>query len=324
MGEVKQLFDKPMGELREAFVRARFAQEDVFGKPDIEEWLEAQRDLGRLNRATWERLLHRDAFLAHVHMSPLEVLHACATEVGGGSTDGEYGPIYFRLQGAFYEDRNRKKRMYTNVSSSPMPLFVLEERRNELVVKRITPDNLRSAVEATVDVLLAEWDCTRAKFHAAQRWLCDALSEEITRERAKAEVDFDTAVAVSADGTKIVHADWVVVLGGSERNATDYLYSADAFRTNKAILVPRRDGTIVVPKHTLALATRDQTVHEVFNRRIGSGGSRRELWYRTEFAYMRGQIPAQTLLPCTDGRVLLVNCDQCPSPLPEGGVEVTL
>ena len=33
------LFDKTYDELREAFVRARFAEPAVFGRPDIEEWL---------------------------------------------------------------------------------------------------------------------------------------------------------------------------------------------------------------------------------------------------------------------------------------------
>lgn len=40
-------FDKPMDELRETFVRARFAQEDVFGRPDIEQWLAKQRKAER-------------------------------------------------------------------------------------------------------------------------------------------------------------------------------------------------------------------------------------------------------------------------------------
>src|SRR3989339_826762 len=40
---MKPLFDKTLDELREAFVRARFAEPNIFGRPDIEEWLEGQR-----------------------------------------------------------------------------------------------------------------------------------------------------------------------------------------------------------------------------------------------------------------------------------------
>src|SRR3989339_322345 len=42
MTEEKKLFDKSMEELRKAFVYARFAERDVFGKSDVVEWLMRQ------------------------------------------------------------------------------------------------------------------------------------------------------------------------------------------------------------------------------------------------------------------------------------------
>src|SRR3989339_1779159 len=35
------IFDKPLSELSDAFVRQRFAEDNIFGRPDIEEWAAA-------------------------------------------------------------------------------------------------------------------------------------------------------------------------------------------------------------------------------------------------------------------------------------------
>ena len=60
MTETRQLFDKPMDELREAFVRNRFGESAVFGAHDIETWLPLQRKAGRPD-TMWESFLNRSA-----------------------------------------------------------------------------------------------------------------------------------------------------------------------------------------------------------------------------------------------------------------------
>ena len=79
----------------------------------------------------------------------------------------------------------------------------------------------------------------------AQTFLCDALGEEIPRERTKAEADFDSAVAVSADGTKIAHADYVVVLGHDGEGKDDLKFPASAFRERRSCeLGHAKDATL--------------------------------------------------------------------------------
>ena len=76
------LFKLTYDELRERFVRARFAEEQEFGNESIEGWLEEQRHAdkpaGDVDERPWNRYACLDAMLFVAHGKELQTLRSYA------------------------------------------------------------------------------------------------------------------------------------------------------------------------------------------------------------------------------------------------------
>lgn len=352
--EAKSLFYKPMDELREAFVRGRFAQANAFGRPDVEEWLAGQREIDQpeleprprgMDPRAWNTF-RRLGWVCDIGLeATVPTLLAYATPSDLPNLDparhpdaeqpiqwSHFVPFLRVLSTAqatpvlvYYGHEAGAIVLLTDVDGTASQYLLRggDNRPGLMDTMSIVPftRNLAITSEVVVDVLFAEWLYRRPKWSEARQFICDAFDAKICAERAKAEADFDTAVAVSADGTKICTADYVCVLGGSEHTATDYLYPADAFRENKLLLAPRSNEDTF--RNTWS--SQNTSVESVFEKRDAvTDGMYGFWWYRMEFAYTRSHHPKQSLLCCVDGRILFVHRDQCPDPLPEGGVEMTV
>ena len=88
-----------------------------------------------------------------------------------------------------------------------------------------------------VDFMMASWgQYGSPKALDARRFICDPLFEEIQHLSMAADNDFDAAVAVSNDGTKIIGADLVV----AESCHGWRSFEAVRFRENKLRISPHR------------------------------------------------------------------------------------
>ncbi len=325
--EEKPLFDKPMDELREAFVRARFAQEDVFGAPEIEAWLADQCEAGQPDDGSWSR--YRDFVVGACdrRVDIDRILRSCATTVPTGSTvRGASGPISYLLRGELYEGTSGSRAQVIQRADGVNELFVLDATDDKLTVERIGERNHIVGARTVADILFAEWERRWPKMEVAREFLCDALAEEIKRERVKAEVDFDSAVAVSADGTKIVNADWVVVLGQSGTGSNDMAYPASVFQERRILRTGPCGGCQFKVQPWRKAWTKNCTVEQFLAGVSDPDNS----WESHDFDYpsmtlhIRTTPAEQSLVCCEDGRVLLTHREQCPDTLPDGGTEVTV
>ena len=218
----QRLFDKPMDELREAFVLARFAERAMFGRADIETWLDEPADrsskpweahgfLDFLDRAWKKRMIGGGGFQtaasvlvesATTQFSPPDWLLDEGMEdirqdyfdpLMAIGRDGNQSRLYFP-----FPDPTRDS--WPIVCLWPK-LYVAEYKcKNEIFCMR--PAKMRDVCA----VLYGEMAARRPKADQAQRFLNDQYRKAIAGVRKSAERNFDKAVAVSADGTKIVRA----------------------------------------------------------------------------------------------------------------------
>jgi|GEM_PF-3592263 len=347
--EPKTLFDKPMPELRETFIRSRFAQGDVFARPDIEKWLAQQRQARRPDDQGWKRYCEDRFVLTDATNPQLETLHTYATrfaegpppehqldELFPGEIRGFCDPFLRALHGTVSEFEaiyygHRGGGIVVRVSGgndwSRLHGFHGRFGQFELTYPGPHVDQELRLNRVIVDVLYAEWRYNRSKARHARARLCDALAEEIKQERAKAEADFDTAIAVSADGTKIVHADWVVVLDQARDGSQDLKFPATAFRGQKILRTgPCKGGCGFKQQVTRVTldGSHSATVYGFFRTGAHHPGPCEafQVGYRQITLHTRVTPPEQILIELSDGRVLLTHREQCPDPLPEGGVPI--
>lgn len=335
-------FDKPMTELREAFVRARFGQADVFGRPDIEEWLTGQREAERPEDKTWVHFLgrrtvqpwaDRDFFDLRSHATSLGVLNERFRSVGEADA---YGPIYDCL--AFVpRGLDPKRGLYSGDAGMLYvedhihgPMFVVREEWGKdggVTITRVRDRSKNPGARTILGVVLTEWQCGRSRWQEARASLCCAFDDAITHERAKAEADFDSAVAVSANGTKIVHADWVVVVPASLPHPRSEswvprsrmtVFPGTAFRALKILKSNER--------------MRLEPHYDPWSHRIASAEDAGRAAAEQFAIVMRSPEPSQAFgyldkgvgaKGCQDS-CLITTANFCPSPLPDGGVEVTV
>ncbi|MBI4435018.1 hypothetical protein HY635_04395 [Candidatus Uhrbacteria bacterium] len=329
MEPTKQLFDKPPDELREAFVRARFAQEDVFGKPDIEDWLAEQRTGARSPVRTWCDLVQRNRLrfetpfdVTHLESladrSTIRVLRdlgvdergnvdACYTLIGG--LDERYADVYAVAPDLHLVVRKRRGTPYEAIAITADLRDALKNPSPSYTIRPATDaDFLRAVV-----ILGLNPTSRRSRMRErARQLLCNALEREIAEQRAKAEADFDSAVAVSADGTKIVHADWVVVADWSSGDCRLIIFPSSVFQARKCL---RPDDRAFA---RTARSREDAWDGATFVRR----------WWGSHGKHLTHDIAAALLLEGmrsgTSQRFYITTRSLCSSPLPDGGVEVTV
>lgn len=94
------------------------------------------------------------------------------------------------------------------------PLRVIQTRRSAHVANGyVAKDKTITELDtfAFLDVVFAEWNRLGPKAGVARHFICTAADLTIAKVRESAQRDFDEAVAVSADGTKIIKAKWMLV-----------------------------------------------------------------------------------------------------------------
>lgn len=353
MATTRPPFDKPMAELREAFVRARFAQEDVFGRPDIEQWLAGQREAERpefdhaAEESYWNTVLCIDQMMWAAAHRPLTILTGFATahRTLSDLRDPQSPPRENPFENdvllqfiPFFSSFARDAMVYygyvhgaifvaPDMADQPHPYTVRaegEKQRRRLVVESFEANPLRASLYV-MDVLFAEWLYGRPRWREARQSICQALADEIKTQREVAEADFDSAVAVSADGTKIVHADWVVVSDQAMGPTLLTVYPSGAFRAQKA---RRPDDNRFDRAATERLI--DERGAAVWTSAAGVAGIARLAWSRHR-QIVPIKEPSALLLDCKLSgrttktvRIYITSASLCPSPLPDGGVEVTV
>ncbi len=234
-----QLFDKPMSELREAFVRARFAEPAMFGRADITEWLANPEWTGTIN---FDRSL---AFRRHFNealedLNPAEELERSATpanEIPDWMLHRVHNKMAFKT--IVKALRTGKAKIYypwvNYVDRNPVAVlhgwvFTLAHTTVDGSIAALKTATVRDVLE----ILNAEIDGARPKADAARTFLNRMARTAVANAREDAERDFDEAVAVSADGTQIVKADWVVVIEKGYQSGR--LYPSTAFQQYKILI----------------------------------------------------------------------------------------
>jgi len=321
------LFQKSYEELKEAFVRARFAEQNIFGRPDIEEWLTQQRQAEKPEQTAWPKFL---SSLSHAGNDPWHLMYNYATTLGVLNRDfgsigqeNENGPVLDLLLDGLYWGEQVGIYVKPDRNRPPNPaLFVIHETAGDgIKMKRILSTKPGPGVHAALDVIYAEWGRQRPKRYQARAFLCDMLEEQIKTERTKARTDFDEAVAVSADGTKILKVNWVAVADTSLPLKRATIFPGSAFRDRKIL---RAASTTQlnsiwhpwVPGPNPRPNTADDIVHDLSTVSYTYKSSTERPWWSPQ--------TWGHLCPWLNEHrtTLITPPDLCPSPLPEGGVNV--
>ncbi|MDO8599755.1 MAG: hypothetical protein Q7S02_06645, partial [bacterium] len=343
MADQKQLFDKTMDVLREAFVRNRFGEAIVFGMHDIETWLSIQCKAGRPD-PLWEQFLARNFIVMCAATSPIAHLRERATPYATRPGEQLIARTFQKLpdgvqyllgalhvspvvEGVYYGHSVGCIITYTKdgMVGSLLTIRSGTLERGFIVAQEQT--NSPGAERLVVDILFAEWDRQNPKWKEARQFLYDAFGQEIKRERRKAEEDFDSAVAVSADGVKIWHADRVVVLSDDKQHVLGE-FPSEAFHERKILLAPADDRCRVptdVRPHLITAEVVEQMQRGEYGPMARFILSVRRAEYRNpsvsqalcNFAELLPEDPGLAQVLCTTERF-------CPSPLPDGGVEMTV
>jgi len=326
-----QLFDKSMTELREAFVRARFAQADVFGRADITEWLErrfAINDHSALGRE-WEKPTWRKHFVggpntgslreilaSHVSNDRHQILvveprhRAALAVVAALETAGH--AVYYDCWRQFAIVEADESTLVTITFSTAQPCSI----------------NRPTTAEDVLNAVHGEYASTRRRCIAALTWLKEQYTAAIQSVRADAERDFDEAVAVSGDGTKIVKAEWVIVVP-SKLDSRWLLFPHSAFVGAKIRRQPDIDGPRLYGYRSHKTRCDELLYYnDLSPQDHGCAGSALMNLspQRLETQRARHINQPQWSLEMTDvagfpsiGSILFVEAHDCPSPLPEGG-----
>lgn len=318
---MEPLFDKPMVELREAFVLTRFAEPAVFGRRDIEEWLHNSTlnidDLIQ-SRAEWGNL----GFIRHLERELGNAgTQTFANWIRDNATELEDPPSPFlaSLPNArrFYALLNVVRKGGTatyhdwSQSSPSWPVLITHNEASAAENKECNKVVLlrEATIVDVIRILLAEVMDNRPKRERALAWLSNEYTHAITKIRLDAERDFDEAVAVSADGTKIVKVEEVLVIAEDWRSMI--IYPASAF-TDAKILRSSELG------------------HRVSNQ--GTSHQFKPI-ERYVAWFLMADDPRRQLEQC-DGQLLetgpwfdkkrrlITEARYCPSPLPDGGREI--
>lgn len=324
----RPLFQTPLPQLRDAFVAARFAQDDVFGRADIEQWLFKSTHRGDdPNNSTTE--WGAGAFIKYLEMycghlgarTFADWIFTNATVQINPPDRFLSGVPYARaLYATFQLGRTM---LFSDWSSKhdAWPVLIIDNHafvaefkgpRTVLTPREAPIMTLREATILDVQrILLAEVMDNRPKRDRALTWLSNNYQQAIRNTRLLARADFNKAVAVSPDGTRIVKAEFVVVLG--ESCAT--VFEGSVFRTRKAKLT-------YIERQRIPQGTTRNDAESVAGLINGLYNDDRELYEMT-----RGSAADRAkLLDFQNGevsfKVLIVHEDHVPSPLPDGGWEI--
>lgn len=308
------LFTTELGERRNAFVRVRFAEQQVFGFADIEEWLKSQKEAERPDMPRWAKFIER--FTTKIQVGSQLACLSGATPISPMHLEkissGSYEQILNLLsKGKLYWGLHEGILKPDEMSNS---FFAITEVDNKLVIERV--GNHRSQEENAqilLWILLEEWNMQRPKSNIARNSLWHELKNVIQIERHEAEIDFNNAVATSEDGTMIVRADWIVIVDDERTVLFPYLTFSDSFLGEKAKLGIEsgyRFSIRNLGNNSRSVRTYLETDNHIHSK-----------------CFMQSPASYQVFDcgPCGDKsfKMLFIKRDFCPSPLPSGGIEVT-
>lgn len=243
-------------EKRKQFVQHRFAEPQIFGRANIEHWIKVQREREAPEGTT---CMGRDALSGAVG-DWLAILRNHASRYG--FVDRKISPVrllkkiglrlsdcddsicnYVDRIGAFHwllgSIGLQKEDVFLTTNSM---LVVPKCGDNGILV--LTPGadhHVGGFREGTLsnDVIYSAlhcwffFKCKNENSIRARQYLCDWLEKVIYEEQRRAEEHFNSAVAVSMDDSKIVHAEWVVLY--DLKNHKFQLYEGEEFVNRKII-----------------------------------------------------------------------------------------
>lgn len=240
------LFTKSYDELREAFVRARFDEEQEFQNENIEAWLTVQRESdkpeGDAHESPWNYYLTLMLFAAAGKEATTLCRYALPLpSIPRGEYTFEDDAEYLQAISPLLERLHMTgSKIYYGHVWGPIAVFDDHAHWHALVFEKCT-DSGRCIAKLqdvhsmhVMDAIFATWMRGGSKSKPARRFLCQTLAAVVAKSRKSAEEDFDRAVAVSADGRKIVHADEVVVF---DKDGTRHRFASGAFSKNKILRI---------------------------------------------------------------------------------------
>ena len=336
------LFEKPMSELKEAFVRNRFAEEKYFGNPNIERWLEKQRRAKLPEEGQWHYCTSSDRVLFFANKDPIGLLRTYAEPLARVPCSTTGLPEYTdqvahraKLRPLLEAFDPKHVEVYYPYVHSPIVIWLGEcEAAPEAFYFETAQDANRKAMAwvkysvpspMVMDAIFATWRRGSSKAKAARKFLCDVVAQDIALVRAQAEAEFDEAVAVTADGKKILPADMVVVVPGrtGEVRGPVYLYrDASVFRENKIFRHDSKpDTNCLVPQ----IFTDNEIANEALrfwkkHFSVIDGVKFGPTWLRYVWGYPTKA--DETGRRDTQQRLIIAPRHLCPDPLPEGGEEI--
>lgn len=271
-----------LDEKRQSFVRQRFGQVDVFGDEDFEAYVHGLAHATNLlnhDVATLKRLLR----LLIQREQPTDLFNY-ATPLSVGDLDRIpldwiEQPEYMRTAARAIFERMMPRTgttaywgcmdvlallvtpdaqsvgHYGTLRAHPHFKTLLDSSHEVLL-------NLGMGNTDIVEVIFAEWYRGWPKAEVARDHCIACLRERIRAERERAEWDFNTAVAVSANGRKIVHADEVHIGRYALAHFAGVLW--EHFKTIPASAcfqrkITRADGELVRFKDTWETVTKAST-----------------------------------------------------------------
>lgn len=242
---------RTLDEIRRDFISNRFAETGCFGMSDIEDWLASQRQAGKNpDMEVWpgffRRVLAKDVRIEVVSLATVWQYANPLPEVPTDNEDevmakwlGNIKPMLDLLHqsGAKIYYGHRDVIYVTQGHSSKRSTFAIYRGRIN------SADELRvqeTIYWAHLEMLLMTWKRGQKGWKKSRDILCDHLSNTIARERTRAIDDFNSAVAISADGEKIISSPWIVVRGKDEE--PDRLFAAADFAGNPFLRDERIPG----------------------------------------------------------------------------------
>ncbi len=216
-------------ELREKFVRNRFAEKQIYANPDIEDFLQEQRladkpfdewiGVSEEPVEFWLRLAERiekrndAATILRQHTTPflgLSTVTEALNEVGA--------EIILPLLDFLSSDIEFYITMPTLwIAQEPSIVLVREISAGVQALEIYCLDDApelsnKIGGHTVLELLYEEWENKSPRWKEVRRFLCDLLAEDIVDIRTQAEMEFDNAIAVSEDGTKIVELPQILTV----------------------------------------------------------------------------------------------------------------
>jgi|GEM_PF-5143955 len=329
-----KLFEsKTHDEMIRLFFRARYAEDAFFGNADIEKWLEEQRTTDSPSEKWFS---HRWLPRLGGKLSDVEkinILTSCATPTAIDKAFMKQSSDEIN-RGVRRMDEDTFQIIFNGFTKKAYSCFVMwhgvivifqKGKKQAIRFYLPRPEKNRTDILDVLDqhvfeVLLDEWKSRGPKAENARTELCRYAEKEIARVQSHCVDDFNRAVAMSLDGTKVNPAEWIIVIEETKKRRFR-LFHSFSFQENKILLSnDRKRESLKASRHYMNL--------------IGSNGHIQE----KDFERLRELIrdcDGQTYVSvspnacgCYDAReiqrILITSERFCPKPLPDEKVKIQI